>query len=1184
MYLKSLSIQGFKSFPDKIKLEFDKGITAVVGPNGSGKSNIGDAVKWVLGEQSSKSLRGTKMEDVIFSGTEFRKPMGYAEVTLEIDNSDKVLNVEENYCAVTRKLYRSGESEYIINGKSCRLKDVTELFLDTGLGRDGYSIIGQGKIAEIVSAKSTDRRDIFESAAGISKFRYKKAEAEKRLQSTEENLLRLKDIVSELESRIAPLKRDSEKAKKFIELSEEKKSLEITLWVRELSEIKKKLNEIEDKILINTADYENTEREIERNDEKMNVLTRDMQDSQIRIEELRQRIREKEKSDSKINSDIAVCENEIRHFGENISSYKNSIAESENSDSESENIIKEKINKRNEYEKELSDTQKEYENIQSKLSEIISEEEKHGKEFEENGYKLNKLYITKSTFVTSVETGKNSLSDLTERLDNFDAHKVALTDSVSALEKELDEVISADKLCDEKISEEENRLNGIDSLYKSKSEKLSLSDNNINNTTLKIKEINQKLSFLNGLENSMEGMSSAVKQVLIAGKDGRLRGIHGSLSQLISTENKYSAAIEVAAGAALQNIIVNDEECAKDAINFLKEKKAGRATFLPITSVKGKSLNENLSGTYGFVSVAYELVKYDEKYREIILSVLGRTAVFEDMDTAISAAKRFSYRFKIVTLDGQIINAGGSFTGGSLTRSVGVLSRKSEIDKLNEEKITYEKNLSEEKSKQTKLKAEVQKLYYDSESSKNSIQILKSDKIRFESEKKRINLSIVQTKNQIENFEKDKADITAKKEKYSAEIKSTEKRLSEIEEEIQALEKKAKENGEAKDNISKERNTLSEKLSAFKISEMSLKKDIENMNSEIKRMEEERQQTGDDRVKLYSLIDEAEKAKKQKQEEIVSLKNTLSSSGDVLDGLNNSISDEKKLSREKETETTELRRKSRELSDAKEKFAEERTRLEERKKSIQDSSDSIIKSMESEYELYLSEAQKLVIHIESVPQAQRNLNQIKGQIKALGSVNVGAIDEYAEVSERYEFLSSQLEDVITSKTKIEDIIAELTETMKKQFTESFNAINENFGKIFIELFGGGKAGLTLTEPENVLESGIEINVAPPGKVIKNLSLLSGGEQAFVAIALYFAILNIKPAPFCILDEIEAALDDVNVTRYAKYLRHYTKTTQFITITHRRGTMDEADVLYGVTMQQKGISRLIKLEQPSDAEI
>lgn len=1185
MYLKSLELQGFKSFPDKIKLDFDKGITAVVGPNGSGKSNIGDAVRWVLGEQSSKTLRGAKMEDVIFAGTQSRKPMGFAQVTLNIANDDRVLQIDSDEAAVTRKLYRSGESEYMINGKNCRLKDIYELFMDTGLGRDGYSIIGQGRIAEIVSAKSGERRDIFEEAAGISKFRYKKAEAEKKLASAEENLLRLKDIVTALEARVEPLRIQSEKAAKFITLSEEKKSLEITVWVRQLSDLKTVIDELEEKILISTNEYNNTEADIERTEQRMQELMRDMQDSQIRIDELRQKIQEIERSNTQLHSDIAVCRNDIRHSEEKIAEYRRSQENAENSDAETAAEIEKKLALIKETEQNIADAQKQYSETEKKLSELISEQESIDKQYESESSELNNLYITRSRYTAAIETGRSGGEDIRRQLALCTEQAQSLHESLDALDEEKEDVLSGNRLLDDRKTEQENRLSGITRLHETKSSKLAAVSKEMNDTSFKIRELEQKINFLTGLENSMEGFNNAVRQVLKGSKQGRIKGVHGSVAQLVTVENQYSTAIEIALGGALQNIVVENEEAAKYCIRFLQENRAGRATFLPLTSVKGNRLTERgLEDCDGFIALAAELVSYDEKYTGIVNSLLGRIAVCEDIDCGTVIAKRFGYKFRIVTLDGQVINAGGSFTGGSNTKSTGVLTRKTEIDELSSQRDELSEGMSELKISHDKLKAETDKLAFDIEDAKEKLRQIENDRVRFDAEIKRIDSVYEQTKKQIASSG-DQAELLRQRlSQIDREAEEAEKRLGSINEKIGKTESSAGASSEKRAELHAERESLSEKLSQLKISEAGLIKDKEALAEAVERIEEQRRALGDDSAKLVVLIDEQLRLIEENNKKIERSEAELADTDSRISQINAGISDTQSESRDKEQEATILRRKSRELADSKEKFAAEKTRLEERRNTVRNNCDDIIRSMEEQYELYLSEAEKLAQPVENLIQVQRELTEVKQKIRALGNVNVAAIEEYKEVSEQYSFMSGQLDDVETSKKKLEDIIDELTEAMRKQFSESFNLINENFKSIFVELFEGGKAELVLSNPEDVLESGIEINVAPPGKVIKSLSLLSGGEQAFVAIALYFAILKIKPAPFCILDEIEAALDDVNVSRYAKYLRHFTDTTQFITVTHRRGTMEEADVMYGVTMQQKGVSKLLKMEQPPAEDI
>lgn len=1180
MYLESLELQGFKSFPDKIKLTFDKGITAVVGPNGSGKSNIGDAVCWVLGEQSSKTLRGGKMEDVIFSGTQFRKPMGFASVTLNIINNRGILQIPSEQVSVTRKLYRSGESEYMINGAQVRLKDICELFMDTGLGRDGYSIIGQGRVAEIVSAKSGERREIFEEAAGISKFRYKKAEAERKLAAAQENILRLRDIIGELESRVEPLRIQSEKAEKFIEYSETKKSLEITVWVRQLDDLKKNLDEISDKLLISTNEYNGVEADISRLEEELTQLSENMQENTLRTEELRNRILESERANTQIHSDIAVCENEIRHANDDIDEIKKQQALSENTGEENRKATEEKLAAIKNAEAELEQTRTDYVTVSEELSKASSEKDSFDSKSAQVQNELNKLYIKQSEYGVSISTGKQNAEDMKAQLESADSREEMLRSALEDLKREKGECTDGLALIEEKTEELNNRIGGISKLYAARKEKLEAAKKQLEEMNFSIRDKDQRIRMLADLENSMEGFAHSVKQILKASKSGQLSGVYGSAAQLIKVESKYSVAIETAMGGALQNIVVENEDIAKRGIRLLQETKAGRATFLPLTSVKGNRLNENgLDRCDGFVALAVDLVQFDPRFEGVYNSLLGRIVIAEDIDLGTLIAKKYSYKFRIVTLDGQVINAGGSFTGGSVSKSSGVLTRKNDIEKLTNEKNSLQTKLNELRASAEKLKSETDKLGFDIEGAKEELSVVAADKIRFESELKRIDVMTAQNEEQLSGSEDAKNALKNRISESEAAVKAAEEALKSVENEISEKEKSVSENEEQRRQMQEKREALSEKMSALKLRETEITKDIEAIKSEIARLEAQSQEIGSSSARLVVELDEKNRFIEGKQAEIEALNAKLSGAKDEAAGINERIAQLRSESHTMEQKSNEKRRQVRELNDSKEKFSREVTRLEERKTSVQGAYDKIIADMAEQYELYLSEAVKLAKPVENLLVIQRDLAEIKQKIRALGNVNVAAIEEYKEVSERYEFMSGQLNDVESSKRELEKLIEELTETMRRQFSDSFNQINENFKQIFVELFGGGRAELTLTDPEDVLESGIEIKVAPPGKVINNLSLLSGGEQAFVAICIYFSILKIKPAPFCILDEIEAALDDINVTKYAQYLRKFTDTTQFILVTHRRGSMDEADVMYGVTMQEKGISKILRLEQP-----
>lgn len=1178
MYLKSLEIQGFKSFPDKIKLDFDKGLTAVVGPNGSGKSNIGDAVRWVLGEQSSKTLRGGKMEDVIFSGTQYRKSVGFAAVTLNISNEDRALNCDSDLVGVTRKLYRNGDSEYLINGSQVRLKDIVELFMDTGLGKDGYSIIGQGRVADIVSSKSNERREIFEEAAGISKFRYKKVEAERRLAAAEDNILRLKDILGELEQRVEPLRVQSEKAQRFIILAEERKSLEISVWMNKTEELKKSLNWIEEKLLISNGEYEALTNELEELDKAIEKSYDDRQACNMRVEELREQIRQIELENSENIRMIAVLENDIKHIEDSIKGYEEQklISQSSNEkilsditqkEAELENLKNSKLDNQ----KMLADCENEFAGISVQSNEL-------DEQTSDNSSEISKLYIKKSELVFTIENTRQTKIDTTTQITELNESMENCDTAVMQNESERKEALECIDAVEQQLFEHTNKYSGYSKLLERKEQALETLNRDFSAMDIELRELTQKRKLLADLENSMEGFSYSVKQIVKAGKSGQISGIYGSVAQLITADAKYSLAIETALGAQMQNIIVENEDTAKRGIRLLKEQNAGRATFLPITSVKSNYLNEsNLDMQEGFVAIASELVEFDERFQKVISYLLGRTVIAEDIDCATALSKKYGYKFKVVTLDGQVVNAGGSFTGGSSSRSTGVLSRRNEINQIDSRLEGLQIKHAENKKQVGQITAEVAKLRYDVEGEKQFIADLNSDKIRAQSELERIKL----ISSQLEENEKqaderrkhleDKIRSCDEQEQISIEqLNEIEKLISEKEKSIQDVQSKLT-------DYKNKREELSGRLSEIKLKNVELEKDCEACLLYIENQKQVLENLATDNTKYDGLIADCIGRIEAKRQEIEAVKQNSATADGRAQEIHSKINTVRYEGAAFEKQANDYRLQQKNKNDEKETASRELSRLGERKDAMMRDYDGIVSELWEQYQLSVTEAAELSQKIEDLVSATKRLNELKNKIRSLGSVNVAAIEEYKEVNERYTFMSAQLRDVEVSKAELEKLIDNLTENMKAVFSECFTKINTNFKTIFVELFGGGKAELSLTEPDNILESGIEINVAPPGKVIKSLSLLSGGEQAFVAIAIYFAILKIKPSPFCILDEIEAALDDVNVTKYAAYLRNFVSTTQFILITHRRGTMEEADVLYGVTMQEKGISKLLKLD-------
>ncbi|MBE6862288.1 MAG: chromosome segregation protein SMC [Ruminococcus sp.] len=1179
MYLKSLEIQGFKSFPDKISLTFDKGLTAVVGPNGSGKSNIGDSVRWVLGEQSTKTLRGNKMEDVIFSGTVARKPMGFAAVTLNIDNSDKTLSDYDDEVAITRKLYRSGDSEYMINGRQVRLKDINELFMDTGLGRDGYSIIGQGRIAEIVGAKSNERRDIFEEAAGISKFRYKKLEAERKLTAAQENILRLSDILSELEGRVEPLRIQSQKAEKFIKLADERKKLEISVWVNRLDELKGKLDALDEKILVSRSEYENIESDIQRQEEKRQEGYRKMQECTVKSDEIRMKMIEEEQSASDLKSDIAVFENDIRYSREAAESARKSIENSEQLKKkleEEREAAKKQLEALNaqkaELEKEIAAAAESFSSAEKQSSEL-------GESFDKAGSEINNLYIRQSEYRFAIESSEVSAEEEAKRLEEL---RESSGDYVKTLEKyalEAESVKKSLELNAERKQSLSNTLTGLEKLYKSRNDGFEQAKTDFEKALYELKDRQQRRKILSDLENNMEGFAGSVKSVLKASKQGRLGGVMGTVAQNIGVDSQYAVAIETALGGAMQNIIVENEDIAKRCIRFLKEQKGGRATFLPITSVKGYELREQgLDDCEGFIACASRIVTFDPKFSGIINSLLGRIVIAEDIDCATVIAKKYGYKFRIVTLDGQVINAGGSFTGGSAQKSGGIITRKNEMEKLDAEieKFSSQKDVLRERAEN--MRAQAEKLRYDIEAAKEDIASCEGEAVRLGAELSSLGSLAEQLKSQSEGSVKliEETERRIAQAKETAE--SSRKALEELDAEIKTAEEKLAQSQDIREKLKREREELSEKLSALKMRRIELDKDCQAQELEISRIADRRKELDSGSKQFEDEIKRQNDIIASKERDIENAKAKLDGLKGNTDAYNAQIKRLQEMHTEQSRLVNEIMKGMKEINNAKEKLSGEITRLEERRETACRDSEGIIKQLLEVYELTRSEATAIAEKIEDMTAAQRQLTDVKNKIRALGNVNVEAIEEYKEVSERYKFMSEQLADIQKSKSELEKIISDLTGEMCRIFSESFAVINSNFKEIFVELFGGGKAELILTDPENVLESGIEISVAPPGKVIKNLISLSGGEQSFVAIAIYFSILRLRPAPFCILDEIDAALDEVNVRKYAQYLKRFTDTTQFVLVTHRRSAMEEANVLYGVTMQEDGISKLLKMEQ------
>ncbi len=1177
MILSSIQIQGFKSFADKTTLKFGKGITGIVGPNGSGKSNISDAVRWVLGEQSTKSLRGQSMEDVIFGGTATRRPHGFCEVTLNIDNSDRSLNFDEDSVSITRRYYRSHESEYLINNVSVRLKDINELFMDTGLGRDGYSMVGQGKIDAIISTKSGERRDIFEEASGISKYRYRKIESERKLAAADENLLRLKDIMQELESRVGPLAEQSRKAEKFLKLAEEKKELEIGLWLYTLENFKENLRNQEGKITACEVLYKEIEdnlAEFDLTTEKNNQFFAELSG---KIDSARQNIATLNEQSATLIGNISVIENDILHNNSTIERLKNEIEELKGSEENTKAEIEKNNILAQEKQKLCNKLNNDLLKAEQNLAELLLNSEGFSRQIEKLSLELNNLTAQGADLKVQVLSSKTAADELTERNKALDAIILNKQEEKNNLLLEFKETENLVDTLSETVNECENAIKGYEIRLNSRKEKADNLKTELNNINLDIESNKRRVSLLSDLEKNMEGFAHSVKAVMKDSESGILRGVCGPVSRLINVKKEYSVAVETALGNALQNIVVETEADAKRAISSLKSSNSGRATFLPINSIKARPFNEKgFENMFGFVGMANEIVDCDPKFKEIINYLLGAVVVTEDIDSATTIAKKFNYHFKVVSLDGQIINAGGSITGGSLIKNAGILSRKEDINRIN-------KKIEELNNKQNDITvqydaamADLLAVEADITAAKASLTTANEDKIRALAELKRVgdiveslDLLIKEQTAEKENNEQKINSLNATAQEAAYDSAELEEKKINIQAEINTV-------SGGRDELSAQREDYSNNITNIKLQIIEYSKDAENFAALAKSLADSLSNRDQRVAELYAEITDCENLNIAKQEDISAINNAVDEIKNNILLLEKSITDSIAERNEIEKQNTLLRTTEREKLGEREKISGELARLTERKENLLAEYDNVIKQLYDEYQLTRTDAENMGISVENPANARRRLSEIKGSIRGLGNVNVTAIEEYKEVSERYEFMSGQIADVEASRAELGKLINQLTKQMQEMFIEGFQKINQSFSKTFTELFGGGSAQLVLTDPDNILESGIDINAKLPGKNVPSLEGLSGGEKALVALSIYFAIMQVNAPPFCFLDEVDTALDDINVERFAQYMHKTGLGTQFICVTHRRGTMEAADMLYGVTMQEKGITKLLEL--------
>ena len=1175
MRLKELEIQGFKSFPDKTKITIGEGITGVVGPNGSGKSNISDSIRWVLGETSSKQLRGSgKMEDVIFGGTQSRGAMGFASVALTIDNSDHGLDMDADEVTIGRRYYRSGESEYSINGQNVRLKDVYELLLDTGIGRDGYAIVGQGRIAEIVGAKSAERREIFEEASGIAKYRYRKNEAERRLEAAEGNLERLRDILGELEKRVGPLKRDSEKAQQFLELSERRKSLEVTLWVDAIRRANDTVRDQQRKFEAAQADYERLSRQLDEFDEKSAALREEAQQLVLQVEQANADIRAVTEANAGSESEIAVLKNESEHSRFRIDE---ATGELERAGQGRQSIETEAAGHKAAIEKlhgEVAALDARVAELRAELRALEEKAAASGQRRDVIDAAIARLQDTATAAKVRAASAQSAKEAAAQRLDEAKQQAVEQENSAAAAEEEKRRAERRLKDAEEAVTRNDNIKAGLKLKLESRRRQQAEAADALQKADKERSNTSQRIHILEDLERNMDGYQQSVKAVMRAAAGRRLRGIIGPVAGILTVEKGYETAIETALGFALQNIVVEDQGCARAAIGFLKDERAGRATFLPLDTVQGSRFTGRLTGT---AEVAADLVKCDPRYQHIIDNLLGRIIVVEDLSEASTVAKNLGYRNRIVTLDGQVINAGGSFTGGSTARSVGVFSRKQELDELRTRLVKLEKKRADAEKELEARKAEVDNLTAQLFGAEAEGMNASSERLRASLELDRLTAAVAQheenTRSLAAEIEAQQAAVT-QNETACAEAEAAQ---GKAEAELNTYNAELAELGESTGSLTAERERITNELSENQMQRLANEKDIGLHEAALEGLQS-RTGEAEARARELNAAIEAAKAKIEANAlKIAEIERTRGENKEKIAAAEETIRTANAARMEKEAAVARLGQENRALTDERERMSGEMARLAERRTAAENELNDTNTKLWEEYQLTAGEAKELCVEFESLTELRRSVAEVRGKIRGLGNVNVGAIEEYKEVKERYDFLKAQVTDVEKAKSELTRMIAELCSEMEELFTTSFKQINTHFQQIFKELFGGGHARLYLSDESNVLESGIEIEVSPPGKVIKNLSALSGGEQALVAISIYFAILNVNPAPFCFLDEIEAALDDVNVARYAQYLRRMTDHTQFIVITHRRGTMEAADVLYGVTMQEDGVSKILRLD-------
>ena len=1177
MYLKALEIQGFKSFPDKTVLQFGEDITAIVGPNGSGKSNISDAIRWVMGEQNSRQLRGAKMEDVIFGGTEKRGPMGFAQVTLVIDNTEHIFNRDEAEVAVTRRYYRSGESEYYINKQSVRLKDVNELFMDTGMGREGYSIIGQGKIDEILSVKSGERREIFEEAAGISKFRHRKEESERKLARTEENLVRINDKIAELELQVEPLRKQAETAKKYLILRDELRVLEISVWLEQLQALKASAFKLQSDFQIAQADQQRAKAALDEVYAQAEHCAEQVRQNDVDAEALRGQGTELDAQAAELESSIAVLRSSMEHNAESLIRLDKEMEESQNRTEHLQSQMDALDQRAAQIEQEASALDQEMNGLWEQLR-ALAEDAGDSQRL------TDALHAKQALEVAAAADARAELSALRASVHEVGERRTALEAELAAAQEKLEQGRKDSRANRRALTAAQEEAQAVSNIIQGHSLKMDGRRRRAEEAaqrklqlTMEVNNLLSRIHMLAEMEKEYEGFSKAVKTVMQAAEKNTLRGIHGPVASLMTTDERYTVALEIALGAGLQNIVVDREEDAKTAIGYLKQRDGGRATFLPLTAIRGEELREaKVHEEFGFVGIASELVRYNDKYAGIFRNLLGRTVVVEDLDCGIAMARKYQNRFRIVTLDGQVINRGGSMTGGSVSRSAGVLSRANELKALQEKEGKMKHQLEEATALAGELEREVQKAQYELDVAREQQRRAEDDVLTLQGKQDHYDILTDNLDLSCEAMEEELESLSGRTAADNQRIAAVEQRIADHERAAEDLRRQAEDSQAGQTGLQAQSEQLNAQLSEKREQKAALlaerdasyksKEDLRTLQSSLM----------DDSRSREELADGFRRANETAQAEMETHQTKLAdlrSRGDALREQLRMLSEAKMAL---EAQRTSQNQQIQDCNDQLLNAEREVSRLEQRLSNSALEEKAILDKLWERYELSHSDAMEQRMELESVAKATRRIAELNREIKGLGTPNIGAIEEFDRVNTRYTYLSEQRTDVEKAKEELHGIIDEITRQMTEIFAVQFKLLNESFQETFLELFGGGQARLELEDENNILDCGIEIKVQPPGKQLKTITLLSGGEKAFVAIALYFAILKVHPTPFCVMDEIEAALDESNVVRYARYMRRIAGKTQFIVITHRRGTMEEADVLYGVTMQERGISRILTI--------